>query len=73
MFFWIIAFNKLVDSSFRNWKGMSESGGRRIKRAIHIDLNSIKFCDKQMIEKFRNKPSITIYLLPMFNMNDFFW
>lgn len=58
----IIPTNKLVDSSFKNWKGMSESGGRRIKRAIHIDLNSIKFCDKQMIEKFRKIDIISDYL-----------
>ena len=58
----IIPTNKLVDSSFKNWKGMSESGGRRIKRAIHIDLNSIKFCDKRMIEKFRKIDIISDYL-----------
>ena len=58
----IIPTNKLVDSSFKNWKGMSESGGRRIKRAIHIDLNSIKFCDKQMIEKFRKIDIISDYV-----------
>ncbi len=34
---------KLVDESFRNWRGMSDSGGRRIKRALHIDVNSIRF------------------------------
>lgn len=58
----IIPTHKLVDSSFKNWKGMSESGGRRIKRAIHIDLNSIKFCDKQMIEKFRKIDIISNYV-----------
>ena len=49
----IIPTHKLVDSSFKNWKGMSDSGGRRIKRSIKIDMNSIKFCTNEMIEKFR--------------------
>ena len=39
----VIPTHKLIDSSFKNWRGMSDSGGRRIKRAIHIDMNSIKF------------------------------
>ncbi len=63
----IIPTNKLVDSSFKNWKGMSESGGRRIKRAIHIDLNSIKFCDKRMIEKFRKIDIISDYINDKFS------
>ena len=35
----IIPTHKLVDSSFKNWRGMSDSGGRRIKRSIRIDMN----------------------------------
>jgi miniconductance mechanosensitive channel len=42
----------LVSETFRNWRGMSESGGRRIKRAVHIDMNSIRFCDEQMLERY---------------------
>ena len=42
----------LVSHSFKNWRGMSESGGRRIKRAIYIDMNSIKFCTPEQIERF---------------------
>ncbi len=41
----------MVSNSFKNWRGMSESGGRRIKRAISIDMNSIKFCTDEMLEK----------------------
>ena len=41
----------LISESFKNWRGMSESGGRRIKRAVHIDINSIKFCDDAMRER----------------------
>ncbi len=42
----------LVANSFKNWRGMSESGGRRIKRALTIDINSIRFCDDDMLERF---------------------
>ncbi len=49
----IIPTHKLLDNSFRNWRGMEETGGRRIKRAIYIDQNSVKFCDPEMIERFR--------------------
>lgn len=37
----------LVSDAFRNWRGMSESGGRRIKRAVHIDINSIAFLTEE--------------------------
>lgn len=42
----------LVSDSFINWRGMEESGGRRIKRSINIDMSSVKFCTKEMLEKF---------------------
>ncbi len=43
----------LVSESFRNWKGMEESGGRRIKRSIKIDMNSVRFVDDELAEKFK--------------------
>ncbi len=43
----------LVSKSFANWRGMEESGGRRIKRSLFIDASTIKFCDKKMIERFK--------------------
>lgn len=43
----------LVSDSFKNWRGMKEFGGRRIKRSIYIDVNSIGFCTPEMIEKFK--------------------
>lgn len=43
----------LVSDSFRNWRGMMEFGGRRIKRSINIDVNSIKFCTEEMVERFK--------------------
>ncbi len=44
----------LVSESFNNWKGMEESGGRRIKRSINIDMNSVTFLDETQIEKLGN-------------------
>ena len=42
-----------ISESFYNWKGMEESGGRRIKRSVIIDMKSIKFCTPEMIKKFK--------------------
>ncbi len=52
----------LVSDAFKNWRGMSESGGRRIKRAIHIDMNSIKFCTDEMLERFQKFELIKNYI-----------
>ncbi len=52
----------LISDSFRNWRGMSDSGGRRIKRAVNIDVNSIKFCTAEMVEKFRKFECIGGYI-----------
>ena len=41
----------LTSDSFRNWRGMRESGGRRFKRAVHIDINSIKICDEDLLDR----------------------
>ena len=47
----VIPTYKLVEVPFRNWRGMQESGGRRIKRAIHLDLMSVRYCDATTIER----------------------
>jgi miniconductance mechanosensitive channel len=52
----------LISSSFKNWRGMSDSGGRRIKRHISIDMNSIKFCSEKMIERFSNIGILSDYI-----------
>ena len=44
----------LVSESFNNWKGMEDSGGRRIKRSINIDMNSVTFLDDAQIERLGN-------------------
>ena len=41
----------LVSESFTNWRGMQESAGRRIKRAVNIDMKSVKFLDDEMIQR----------------------
>ncbi len=58
----IIPTHKLLDNSFRNWRGMEQAGGRRIKRAIYIDQNSVKFCNTEMIERFRKIHLLTDYI-----------
>ncbi|MBU0676376.1 MAG: mechanosensitive ion channel family protein [Proteobacteria bacterium] len=52
----------LVSNSFKNWRGMSESGGRRIKRALYVDMNSIRFCSPGMLEKFARFNLLKEYL-----------
>ena len=42
----------LINESFKNWRNMNLSGGRRIKRYVNIDLSSIKFCDTEMLKRF---------------------
>ena len=58
----IIPTHKLIDSSFKNWRGMSDSGGRRIKRSINIDMNSIKFCNDELINNFKSITIISEYI-----------
>lgn len=45
----------LVNNSFQNWRGMTESGGRRVMKSIILDLNTIKFCTPGMLETFRKE------------------
>jgi len=52
----------LITESFKNWRGMTESGGRRIKRAINIDMQSIKFCDDDMLARFIKIQHVAEYM-----------
>jgi miniconductance mechanosensitive channel len=52
----------LISSSFKNWRGMSDSDGRRIKRSLSIDMNSIKFCSPEMIERFMKIDILGVYI-----------
>lgn len=57
-----IPTHKLISDSFRNWRGMSESGGRRIKRAIHIDVASVRFLTREEVAHFRRFALIKDYI-----------
>ncbi len=52
----------LISESFKNWRGMQDSGGRRIKRAVNIDMNSISFCNEEMLERFGKVQYISEYI-----------
>lgn len=52
----------LISESFKNWRGMSDSGGRRIKRSVRIDIGSIKFCDEEMLGRFEKIQYISDYI-----------
>jgi miniconductance mechanosensitive channel len=58
----VIPTYKLVEVPFKNWRGMQESGGRRIKRAVHLDLTSVKFCDAATIERLARIDLIKDYI-----------
>lgn len=45
----------LVSDSFQNWRGMRDSGGRRVKRSIYIDMRSINFCNEEQMAEFEQK------------------
>lgn len=46
----------LVNDSFQNWRGMFDHGGRRIKRSLNIDMNTVRFCTKEEMDAFRQQP-----------------
>jgi miniconductance mechanosensitive channel len=58
----IIPTYKMIDVAYKNWRGMTESGGRRIKRSINIDLNTIRFCTPEMIARYRKADLLADYL-----------
>ena len=52
----------LINESFKNWRGMQESTGRRIKRCIHIDINTINFCDEERLSRYSKIDYISEYI-----------
>ncbi len=52
----------LISDSFKNWRGMSESAGRRIKRNICIDMSTVRFADEAMLESFRKMELLKDYV-----------
>ena len=57
-----IPASKLITESCRNWRGMKDSGGKRIKRPIRIDMRSIRFIDDELLEKFKRFDLLKDYL-----------
>lgn len=53
---------KLLEDSFKNWRGMQQAGSRRIKRSLYIDLSSVKFLDEKMLTRFKKFQLIKDYL-----------
>jgi miniconductance mechanosensitive channel len=49
-----IPTHKFIDESFKNWRGMSLSGGRRIKRSVYIDVRSVRFLSAEEVEEFEH-------------------
>ena len=52
----------LITESFKNWRGMTESDGRRIKRALNIDTQSVRFCDSEMLTRFQKIQYVSGYV-----------
>ncbi|MFV8269476.1 mechanosensitive ion channel family protein [Flavobacterium sp. GT2N3] len=52
-----------ITDSFKNWRGMSDSGGRRIKRAIYLKVSSFQFCDEKMLSQFKKYKLIQDYII----------
>jgi miniconductance mechanosensitive channel len=57
-----IPTHRLISESFKNWRAMFESGGRRIKRSLTIDLNSIRFLEREEIERLKRFSLLSDYL-----------
>jgi miniconductance mechanosensitive channel len=62
MTYTVIPTYKIVDVAYKNWRGMKESGGRRIQRSMSIDIVSIKFCDPDLLKKLSKIDLIEDYM-----------
>lgn len=58
----VIPTHKFLDHSFRNWRGMSEAGGRRIMRSLHIDMTSVRFLNYKEIQELRKSHLLKDYI-----------
>jgi len=57
-----IPTHKLVSESVKNWRGMSEAGGRRIKRSLFIDISTIRFLSDEEVSDFRRLSLLVNYI-----------
>jgi miniconductance mechanosensitive channel len=60
--FTTIPTHRLIVDSFKNWRGMNESGGRRIKRELRIDINSVRFLTAEEVERFKGFALLKDYI-----------
>lgn len=58
----MIPTHRLISDSFRNWRGMQDSGGRRIKRPLYFDMSSIRFLDPAEVERFKRFALLSDYV-----------
>jgi miniconductance mechanosensitive channel len=59
----IIPTSQLIDKGFKNWRGMQESGGRRIKRSLFVDLQTVKFLNPDEINRLKNMHLLKDYIM----------
>lgn len=52
----------LIKDSFKNWRGMEEAGGRRVKRSVFIDMTSVTFCSDEMLQRYHKIQILNDYL-----------
>ena len=57
-----IPTHRLISESYKNWRGMSESGGRRIKRSINIDVSSVRFLTDEEVQRFEQFTLLSEYV-----------
>jgi miniconductance mechanosensitive channel len=57
-----IPTHALISEPVKNWRGMQESDGRRIKRSLYIDIQSTKFCDQSLLDHIQNLRILKAYL-----------
>lgn len=58
----VIPTYKITEVAYRNWRGMTEAGARRIKRSFSIDMASVRFCSAEMLEAYRRIPLLKDHL-----------
>jgi miniconductance mechanosensitive channel len=58
-----IPTHRLITDSFRNWRGMSQSGGRRIKRSVYFDVSSMRFLTREESDRFRRFALLKDYIV----------
>ena len=58
----VVPTHKLVETAYKNWRGMQESGGRRIMRSIRLDQNTVRFCTPEMIERYAKIDLLADYI-----------